>query len=456
MFTKSKDHNPNYLASIVQVKNLRAHSNADRLRVCSVYGNNVITGLDSQEDDIVVFFPIEAAISKEFLSWSNAFEDKTLNKDTEKKGYFNKHGRVRAITLRGEKSEGYIVPRLQVELFFEEEFDKPIFINEKHIGTDFDEIEGHQMCKKYVPLTRQAANPNKKKSKGNVKKYESKLVDGQFHFHFDTQHLKRNMHRVSPDDFVAITNKLHGTSFVVSNVLTKKRLNFVQRIISKFVPLVDTEYGMLYSSRKVIKNKDYLVKGDNGGFYKEDVWQLVADKVFPMLKAGISVYGEIVGYLPSGKAIQKTKDGVVYDYGCKECELDFYVYRVTSTNAKGDVFEYSHKQVENWCAANGVKQVPLFYYGKAKDMFPEIATDQHWHENVLNKLIEVYLEGDCTICVNTLPAEGVVLTIDFKPEYDAFKLKSFRFLQKETENLDAGNVDIETEESDNAEQTEEA
>lgn len=449
MFKKSPDHNPNYVASIVLVKNLRKHSNADRLQVCSVFGNNVITGPDTKEDDLVVFFPLECAISPSFLSFTNSFEDKSLNTDIEKKGYFNKHGRVRAIRLRGEKSEGYIVPVAEINRF-------AAYLGAKYgitadmAGTDFDTICSEQICKKYVPATnRQSGEANKKKSKGSVKKYETKLVDGQFHFHLDTQHLKRNMFKVSPDDYVSITNKLHGTSFVVSNVLTKKHLSWWQKLLLKFgAPIVETEYGMLYSSRKVIKNKNFLLEGDNGGFYKEDVWKIVADKVFPTLKAGISVYGEIVGYLPSGKAIQQTKQGVVYDYGCKEGELDYYIYRVTYTNASGDVFEYSHKQKEAWCKANGVKMVPIFYYGKAKDMYPEISTDEHWHENVLNKLIEVYLEGDCTICVNTLPAEGVVLEVDFKPEFDAFKLKSFRFLEKETENLDAGNVDIETEESD--------
>lgn len=450
MLNKTKDHNPNYLASLVRVANLRKHSNADRLQVCSVYGNNVITSLSTKENDLVVFFPIESAISKDFLSWTNSFEDVSLNVDNTKKGYFNKHGRVRAISLRGEKSEGYIVPASEIEAFIYAFTGCPFAFNVADVGRDFDDINGRVICKKYIPESnRQSANPNKKKSKGNVKKYESKLVDGQFHFHYDTQHLKRNMFKVSPEDYVAITNKLHGTSFVVSNVLTKKRLPWMHKILGKLgVPIVDTEYGMLYSSRKVIKNKNFLLKNDNGGFYKEDVWQTVADKVFPTLKEGISVYGEIVGFLPSGRAIQQTREGVAYDYGCNVGELDFYIYRVTYTNAKGDVFEYSHKQKENWCKENGMKMVPLFYYGKAKDMYPEISTDNHWHENVLNKLIEVYLEGDCTICKNPLPAEGIVLEIDFKPQFDAFKLKSFRFLQKETENLDAGNVDIESEQVD--------
>lgn len=421
---------------------MRQHSNADRLRVCSVFGNNVITGLDTKEDDVVVFFPVESAISKDFLAYTDSFEDKTLNKNPEKKGYFNKHGRVRAISLRGEKSEGYIVPFKDLVAFCNDVLGRKLNFADCLIGQDFDTIFDHVLCQKYVPATNPKGEPGKKK-KGSTKKYETKLVDGQFNFHYDTLQLKRNMHKISPDDVVSITNKLHGTSFVVSNVLVKKKLNFVLKLLSKVLPIVDTEYGILYSSRKVIKNRNFLMEGDNGGFYKEDVWKLVADKLQPMLKAGISVYGEIVGYSPSGKWLQKD-----YDYGCNVGEYDYYVYRVTYTSPAGDVFEFSDRQVKEWCAKNGVKMVPPYYYGTLKDMFPDVDVSEHWHDTVLERLIEQYLEKDCDLCKSkTVPAEGVVIRKDNVHDFEAFKLKSFRFLKKETEDLDAGIVDLETEQS---------
>lgn len=445
MFSKSKDHNPNYLATIVKLENVHKHSNADRLQCVSIFANNVVTGLDAKDGDIYVYFPLESSISKEYLSYSNSFEDTSLNKDTSKKGFFNKHGRVRAINLRGEKSEGYIIPKASLEDFVKNHLkEKKFEINESHIGIDFDEVCNHLICKKYIPSNiRMEGSSNKKKSKGNVKKYISRLVEGQFHFHYDTEQLKRNMNKINPDDYISITNKLHGTSFVVSHVLTKKKLGLLDRIFKKLGgSIIDVDYGMLYSSRCVIKNENMIEEFQKEGYYGSDVWKIVADKLFPAMAKGISVYGEIVGYTPNGKYIQKD-----YDYGCVPNELDFYIYRVTSTTADGHVYEFSHQQVEEWCRTHGFKMVELYYYGKAKDLFPDISVTEHWHENYLERLCNTYLEKDCHICKNKVPDEGIVLRKDSVHDFEAFKLKSFKFLKKESEELDSGEVDIETAQS---------
>jgi len=94
------------------------------------------------------------------------------------------------------------------------------------------------------------------------------------------------------------------------------------------------------------------------------------------------------------------------------------------------------------------------YYGKAKDHFPEIADTNHWHENFLNKMINTYLEKKCTLCKNDVPSEGVILRKDTPHEWDAFKLKSFTFLEGESKQLDSGEVDMETAESVAIEETE--
>jgi len=255
-FNKSKDHNVNYLASIVKLDNIRKHNNADKLQIASVFANNVITGLTAKAGDLYVYFPLESAISSEFLAFTNSFSDKEMNSDKSVKGYFDKNGRVRAVTLRGEKSEGYMVPASELQVFIKKVLNKDVVISDIDAGTDFDEIEGHILCKKYVPaFQRQQATSAKKKTKGSVKKYESKLVENQFRFHYDTEQLKRNMHKISPDDYISLTNKLHGTSFVVSHVLVKKKLSWKDKVAKFFGIIVkDKDYGMLYSSRCVIKS----------------------------------------------------------------------------------------------------------------------------------------------------------------------------------------------------------
>jgi hypothetical protein len=448
MFNKSEKHNPNYLASIVKISGIRRHQNADKLQCVSLFGNNVITGMNAKDNDLYVYFPLECAISPEFLKYTNSFRDSTMNADSTAKGFFEYHGRVRALRLRNERSEGYIVPVSQLEAFAKDVLKQDIQISEKFVGSDFDLFFEHSFCKKYIPKgMRNSDEAGKKKTRGNVKKYASRLVENQFNFHQDTSHLKREMHRVSPDDYISVTEKLHGCNFIVSNVLVKRKLSLVDRV-SKFfgANVAETEYGMLYSSRAVIKNSVMDDGKLNNNFYDTDVWKIVADKIFPSLSQGISVVGEIVGYTPSGQYIQKG-----YDYGCSSGNLDFWIFKVTHTSACGKVYVFNHRETVEFCNKFGFKMPETHYYGKAKDYFPEISVENHWHDNFLQKMINTHLEKKCKICKNDVWAEGVILRKDSPFEWDAFKLKSFNFLEGESKQLDSGEVDIETAESSQTE-----
>lgn len=444
MFNKSDKYNPNYLASIVKLNGIRRHQNADRLQNVSLFENNVITGMDAKDGDLYVYFPLESAISKEFLSYTNSFRDVTLNTDTSKKGMFEQHGRVRCARIRGEKSEGYIVPVSQLESFAKDVLNQKIEITEKYVGSDFDLFFDHSICKKYIPKgMRNSGEAGKKKTKGNVKKYASRLVENQFNFHPSTEQLKRNIDKINPDDFINITEKYHGTSFVVSNVIVKKKLSLLDKIGQFFkMNIIDTEYGMLYSSRSVLKNLAMDDDKQNNNFYDTDVWKIVADKLYPHLKKGYSAYGEIVGYTPTGSMIQRD-----YDYSCPQGSLDYLVYRMTYTNADGDVFELSPSQMTEYCSRYGLKTPLLHYSGKAKDLYPELSTEEHWHENFLNNLIRDYLEKKCKLCQKDVWAEGIVLRKDIPNSWEVYKLKSFNFLNAESIQLDSGEVDMETAES---------
>jgi hypothetical protein len=435
MLTKSQDHNPNYLATVIKLKDIRKHTNADRLQCVSVFSNNVITSMEAQEGALYIYFPLECAISKDFIAYTNGFETKDLNKDKEIKGYFNKHGRVRAVSLRGEKSEGFIIPVEQVEKFCKDILKQNIKITEQEAGLNFDQIGDHLICKKYISADQLRRELEALKVEGKINKWGSKLVDNQFNFHPDTLQLKREIQNLTPTDTIAITNKIHGCNFVVSNVLVKKKLTWWEKILKNHLKLniEDKEYGMLYSSRRVIKN--VLLDGikEYNHFYGTDVWGTVAVQSFPLLKQGITIYGEIYGYLPDGKMIQGG-----YDYGCKPCELDFVVFRITYTNQNGDVFELSHPQVQEYCKLAGIKMPETYYYGIAKDLFPEILIDENWHDNFLNKLKDTYLEKDCHLCKSkpNTPAEGIMFRIDKPLVWETYKLKSFRFLKGESEQLD--------------------
>lgn len=246
MITISKNANTNYLCKVVELKGLHKHSNADRLQVVSIDFNNVITGMDAKDGDVYVFFPVESKISKDFLSFTNAFRDKTLNADQEKTGFFEDNCRVRAMKLRGEKSMGYLVPVTEVLSWAGvDEF------NVNWVGEEFDTINGKLLVEKYMVKVPVAREPRQGK-KPNL----SRLVEGQVHLHADTENLRKNAHKINPEDTISITYKTHGTSWWVSNVLVKRKLSWLERIAKRFGAAVQTEeYDLVYGSRRVVKNQ---------------------------------------------------------------------------------------------------------------------------------------------------------------------------------------------------------
>jgi hypothetical protein len=223
---------------------------------------------------------------------------------------------------------------------------------------------------------------------------------------------------------------LHGTSVVISNILTKRKLSWIERFVNKFIPVKDTNYDLVYSSRNVIKNQYDYGKNPNH-FYKEDIWGAVAKEVYPLLDPGITIYGEIVGYLQNGSYIQKG-----YDYGCKQGEHNLYVYRITYTDAIGNVLEFTTNQMVNYCNRKGLRTVPLHYYGPVSMYAPD-------HTSLLNNLQSLVRER-CYICNNKVPAEGIVVTVESNT-FQGYKLKSDAFYEFESKMLDENYEDIESE-----------
>lgn len=179
-------------------------------------------------------------------------------------------------------------------------------------------------------------------------------------------------------------------------------------------------------------------------WYKEDIWGHAKNRIKDLIEPGISIYAEIVGQTPQGTWIQKN-----YDYGTKPNEFEIYVYRITSTDAQGNVTEYTTNQVKSYCNRKGLKMVPIHYHGRAgslnnQDPLP-MDYGPDFHSNMLGYLVEKYLEKTCAMCKNNVPAEGVVVTVE-RDQFTPYKLKSFAFLEGETKALDNNDVGIESEE----------
>ena len=255
--------------------------------------------------------------------------------------------------------------------------------------------------------------------------------------------------------------KWHGTSIVISNVLVNRELKWYEKLANICGLHVNTvEYGMAYSSRRVLKEVNGETK-TNLHFYKEDIWGIVANEVKDILPKGYTFYGEIVGYTPSGAEIQKG-----YTYGCPVgghrlliyrvtsvnsggAEIRLLIYRVTSVNSDGHIIELSWPQMMEFCKKYGLEPVKELWYGQAEDFLGGSSDNiQPWQEDLLAKLERVYVRDQmCEYNNLQVPAEGIVVRIDHLDQSEAFKLKNFKFLCEESAALDKDIIDIETAES---------
>lgn len=424
--SKSKDCNNNYLAKIFKIKSTRKHDNADRLQIITIDFNNVITGLDARENNIYVYFPVESCLNENFLSYTNSYRDKQLNQNKEKAGFFEKNGRVRAVKLRGEKSCGYIVPVKDINDCFGVTLDG--YINE-----EFDTINNIILCKKYIIPVKQISNSKKIGKKPRI----SRIVDGQIHLHIDTGNLRKNAYKIKPNDYINISYKYHGTSFWVSNVLAKKKLNILDKIL-KFlgVKIKEEVYDIFYGSRKVVKN-EYETQNTND-FYSGDLWEKIKDKIKDKVPKGFTIYGECAGFTSTGASIQKN-----YDYGCEQGTNKILIYRVTFTNRDGIVFNLSTQQMIEYCNHYDLPYVHQIYSGYAKGLMHFVGDDNEWAGIFIKFLEDKYTEKQCFICKNKVPEEGIVVRKESLLHFESYKLKSFKFLELETKMLDDGVENIE-------------
>ncbi len=439
---KSKKHDVNYLSKIVNIREFKPHSNPEvtRLKCCTIDGFNIITGIDSQPG-LYIYFPALSCINSDFLSYANLYRHKELNKDPEQSGMFEDNGRVKAIRLKGEISEGFILPVTVLENYIVSVTNQEL--NNVKEGTEFDAVEHGEkefwITKKYLP--KRTYTQGQGGSKGPRRKVPhrlDKIREDQFRFHYDTVIIKKCPFVINPESLIHLSYKMHGTSGISAYILCHKSLNWKEKLAKWLTGRSFDEYGHIYASRTVIKNRYYNPQVGSGFYSNIDIWGEADKIVGPALKKGETAYYEIVGFLPNGQYIQKG-----FDYGCVPPKPNedytvgrhfrILIYRVTYTNVDGEVHEFSTQEVQQWCDKNGLYPVEQCYYGRAKDLYPDIDTAQHWNANFLERLANdknFYMELDSPHCKNKVPHEGLVIKIE-DGHSRAFKLKCFRFISKE-------------------------
>jgi len=461
MISISKICDPNYLATVIECPELKPHPNADKLELATVFGGDVIVAKGQyQKGELLCYFPVESCISQKFLAWANLLDKAESNADGKTKGFFSIKGdgysRVKAVKLREIPSQGFLFKVSKLAEYYGVK--ESVF----KLGESFDTINDDLLVKKYVSGERKSGNQNESKKRipkwientvrifplpirkrlytginyfydKNKQGIGSLIVDGHWHFHYKTEGAGRNIHILSPDDTIIITEKLHGANGVYGNILCKKPFN-VFRYLWKQIGFdtEDTEHKLVYSSRNVLKNR-------RDGKYTDDVWGKVAEIIDGKLPKDVVLYGELIGWSSDNKCIQKN-----YDYSLSKGEVGFRIFRGVRNTSDGKQIELSWDELTEICQSSNLEMVPVHYKGFARDLF-NIHIDDQWCDKFLSNLAEKFFKNKCQYCINSVVNEGVVLRLESSERKTVLKYKNPNFLVQESSARDSNEENIDEE-----------
>ena len=418
--------NPNYAATVIRVKSLVKLSNSDNLQGIPVFGLQAIVDMQTQVGDIGVLFPCEVQLSDEYCRENNLFRHAEQNKEPDKRGYLEDNRRVRAIKLRGNRSDALFLPLDSLSYC--------VNPNDLREGDVFDALNGHELCKKYEVVVRSHGVNNKQQ------RIQSR-VDGRFMpEQFDIRHFLREIDSIDPQAECIVTQKLHGCNIRVANTLVARRLSLIERIAKRFgIKVQEQEYDKVYGSHHVIKDAENPL---HKHFYDYDVWTEAGSKIADAIPQGYVLYGELVGWTRDGKPIQKN-----YTYDQPVCTNKIYVYRVTHINPQGIQCDLSWEQVKEFCRSIGVAYTPeiarthVDYLALQQPNLLDEYMDVNYHE-LWQKTNGLIAEEPVKLAPESPCDEGVCIRVEgMQPRI--WKVKSPMFLGHETKMLDAGEVELE-------------
>ena len=403
------------------------------------FGNTVCVGLNAQEGDVVIYFPTDGQLSKAYAELNNLVRIK--NEDgTYSGGYLDPDKRnIKAIKLRGEKSDGLTMPLSSLDAFGDTSTLK--------VGDTISVFNGHEICKKYIPRGRNRA-PGSCADGNKTRKKKSAPLAPLFAEHADTAQLAYNLDAFKEGDEIEITLKMHGTSQRTGYLPKFKKFKRTLKDIllrKEGTPIYD--WGYVHGTRRtVMADFEGLTS-----FYGSNKFREPHAKMFEgKLHKGETVYYEIVGFTDNGTPImgtcvnKKTNDKefikkygevTTFSYGCETPQSALYVYRMTMTNEDGHVMELTPDYMRYRCEQMGVECCPLL--AKARIRKEGIIVDDCYGESygvpyegsigeTLKMISEKYYDGPDPIGKNHV-REGVVVRVVNRPKFTAFKDKNFMF-----------------------------
>lgn len=401
-----------HVAYIVEVKSLRPHGNADKLQIASFFGNDTCVGLEVKLGDIGVYFPSDLQLSPEFCE-ANHLCRKKLD-GTDDTGYLDPSKRnVKAIKLRGEKSDGIYLPLSCLASFGDVSSLKP--------GDRIDVFNGKEICCKYIPRS----NPSRQHSRGGNRTRKKKVEELPFFYeHIDTPQLRFCPNLFKPGDIICLTEKVHGTSSRNANAL---KISYKRNIFHKLFGLKGKE---IKEYKYVIGTRRTVVANAEGGYYGNHGFRIKwGEKFKDKLEPGECVFGEIAGWVNENtpimgignnkktndkEFIKKYGDTTTFSYGCDPGHSRFFIYRMTYTSPEGYVIEYPWDLVKLRAEQMGFEVVPEL------DRF--IYTTEEDFNNRIQKWMDISSTLDSSHII-----EGVVVRALNASGFKVAKEKSFNF-----------------------------
>lgn len=446
-----------YNVYVCKVKNIRPAENADRLNACEVFGITTIVDKSVNENDLYVYFPTDGQISEEFGKANDLFRRKDENGNPAG-GFIDPVKRnIGAIRLRGNKSEGLVLPLTCLAPFGD--------INNLAEGDIVSTFNGHVIAEKYVPMHKPSASqPTARGERDRKSAKKCRIKYPFFAEHIDTPQLRFNMDMFKPGDIICLTEKIHGTSSrnAYQTAIVGEKGFFLTKLIahSNWLPkkwrmsaqshlTPKTEMRYLIGTRRTV-----LTNNSTGGFYGNDDFRKAWGERFKgKLLPNEECFGEIAGFYKDnyGGAVPimsrgdntKTKDKqfikqygktTTFSYGCTETGYytygdgtheerplnRYFVYRMTYTTPEGVVIEYPWDLVKQRAEQMGFETVPeleRFIYTTEEDFLARIAK----YEDIPSTIDSSHI------------IEGVVIRKMNGTRFDVAKDKSYNF--KVLENL---------------------
>jgi hypothetical protein len=414
----------NNQAIIARVTEVIEIPNATNVHIAVVLGEHCVTSKDVVQGSVGILFPEGLQLSEEYVFENSLSRKVDNNKNKDKTGFFEESRRVRAQPFLKVRSTALFMPLGSVA------YTGVVWSNLAHgaVGTQFDELNGHKICQKYMNAA------TLKAAKQGTAKAQKKNLTPNFLEHVETAQFKHVAGQIPPGALIYFHAKKHGTSGRTAHTEIVQTLPWWKRLVNKAIGPVfpQSVWGFVTGTRRVV-----LKSQDAEGYHGSETFRHeITEKLKPFLPQGMTAYYEIVGFVNGGSIMpshsvaalkdkaytKKYGETVTYKYGCQEGQYKFHIYRLTMQGVDDEIRDLSQAALEKWCSE---RELPY-----TLEVHPKMV--YNGDEMQLRSLVEQLTERPEVLTEDYEDAghvsEGIVLRIETGKDVPQFvKSKSYAF-----------------------------